>query len=105
MPFSASLNYTHHIFEPSPLTMNTISGGSSTHGAPQMSVIDILFPGFSVASSSAQQLLAGNMNSYTRLFCTLGMVIFFTRYAIRYIWDLVRNHFSKQMSRYVEIWI
>ncbi|KAI3067539.1 hypothetical protein CBS147339_8494 [Penicillium roqueforti] len=42
--------------------MNAISGGGA-----QMSLIDVLFPGFSMASASAQQLLAGNLDSYTRL--------------------------------------
>lgn len=60
----------------------------------QMSLIDILFPGLSVVSASTQQLLAGNLDSYTRIFCTLGAFALFTRYAIRYVWELVRNYFS-----------
>ncbi|KAJ5183265.1 hypothetical protein N7492_000881 [Penicillium capsulatum] len=59
-----------------------------------MSLIDILFPGLSVVSASAQQVFAGNLDSYTRLLCTLGMVVLFTRYAIRYVWELVRSYFT-----------
>ena len=73
--------------------MNAISGDGS-YGPSQISLIDLLFPGFSGVSVSAQQLLAGNMDSFTRLFCTLGMLVLFTRYALRYVWDLVRSYFS-----------
>lgn len=56
--------------------------------------MDVLFPGFSMASASAQQLLAGNLDSYTRLLCTIGMLVLFIRYTVRYIGELVRNYFS-----------
>lgn len=59
-----------------------------------MSLMDVLFPGFSMASASAQQLLAGNLDSYTRLLCTIGMLVLFIRYTVRYIGELVRNYFS-----------
>ncbi|CAI7626047.1 unnamed protein product [Penicillium pancosmium] len=67
--------------------MNTISGGSYRDPS-QMSLIDVVFPGFSMASASVQQLLAGNLDSYTRLFCSLGMFALFARYAVRYFWDI-----------------
>ncbi|KAJ5111738.1 hypothetical protein NUU61_001368 [Penicillium alfredii] len=75
--------------------MNFISGGGSSPA--QMSLIDILFPGLSVVSASVQQLLAGNLDSYTRLFCTLGVFVLFTRYAVRYVWDLVRSYFMSTL--------
>jgi chaperone BCS1 len=61
--------------------MNAINGGSSysVNGPSQMSLLDVFFPGLSVASASAQQLFAGKLDSYTRLLCTLGMVVLFTR--------------------------
>lgn len=74
--------------------MNAAIGGGSYHSPSQMSLIDVLFPGFSMASASAQQLLAGNLDSYTRLLCTLGMFVLFTRYAVRYVGELVRSYFS-----------
>lgn len=74
--------------------MNAAIGGSSYHNPSQMSLIDVLFPGFGMVSASAQQLFAGNLDSYTRLLCTVGMFILFTRYAVRYVGELVRSYFS-----------
>ena len=74
--------------------MNAINGGSSSYSPSQLSLIDVIFPRFSVVSSSTTQLLAGNLDSYTRLLCTLGMLVLFTRYVVRYVWDLVRSYFS-----------
>jgi chaperone BCS1 len=73
--------------------MNAISG-SGSYSPSQMSLVDVLFPGFSMASAAAQQLLSGNLDSYTRLLCTIGMFVLFTRYAVRYVRDLVRSYFS-----------
>ncbi|KAJ5703246.1 P-loop containing nucleoside triphosphate hydrolase protein [Penicillium malachiteum] len=71
-----------------------MSGGGSYPSPSHMSLIDVFFPGLSIASASAQQLLAGNLDSYTRLFCTLGIFVLFARYAVRYVWDIVRNYFT-----------
>lgn len=81
--------------------MNAISGSSSSPF--QVSLGDVFFPGFSLVSATAQQLLAGNMDSYTRLLCTFGVFVLFTRYAVRYIWEIVRSYFSSYASRYVEM--
>lgn len=78
--------------------MNAISGSGSYHSPSSMSILDVFFPGFSMASASAQQLLAGNLDSYTRLLCTLGMLVLFTRYAVRYVGELVRSYFSSYSS-------
>lgn len=80
--------------------MNAITGGGSNHSPPQMSLMDVLFPGFSMISASANQLLAGNVDSYTRLLCTFGMFVLFARYAVRYVWEIVRSYFSSYASRY-----
>ncbi|KAJ5240024.1 hypothetical protein DTO027B5_4654 [Paecilomyces variotii] len=74
--------------------MSAINGGVNYHNPTQISLMDILFPGLGVVSASAQQLLAGNMNSYTRLLCNLGMFILFARYTVRYVWELVRSYFT-----------
>jgi chaperone BCS1 len=74
--------------------MNAFGEGDSYHSHSQVSLIDILFPGFNLVSASARQLLAGNLDSYTRLLCILGMLVLFTRYAVRYIGELVRSYFS-----------
>jgi chaperone BCS1 len=79
--------------------MNAINGGSY-HGPSQMSLIDVIFPGFSMVSASAHQLLAGNLDSYTRLLCTFGMFVLFARYAVRYVWEIVRSYFSSYASCY-----
>ncbi|KAJ5086504.1 P-loop containing nucleoside triphosphate hydrolase protein [Penicillium alfredii] len=67
--------------------MNTISGGSYRDPS-QMSLIDVLFPGFSMASVSVQQLLTNNLDSYTRLFYSLGIFVLFARYTARYFCDI-----------------
>lgn len=64
--------------------MNANNGGGSYHSTPQISLIDILFPSLGVVSTSAQHLLANNLEGCTRVFCTFGMFILFARYAIRY---------------------
>lgn len=77
--------------------MNAISGGGSLpfHNMPyQASLVDIFFPGFSFISTSAQQLLAGDLNSFTRLLCACGILVLFVRYAFNYISGVVRNYFS-----------
>jgi chaperone BCS1 len=81
--------------------MNGISGSGSSPF--QMSLGDVFFPGFSMVSASTQQLLAGNMDSYTRLLCTFGMFVLFARYAVRYVWEIVRSYFSSYASRYDEM--
>ncbi|KAI2749404.1 hypothetical protein DTO013F2_5465 [Penicillium roqueforti] len=45
--------------------MDAINGGGSSPF--QMSLIDVIFPGFSMVTASAHQLLAGDPDSYTRL--------------------------------------
>ncbi|RDH26960.1 P-loop containing nucleoside triphosphate hydrolase protein [Aspergillus welwitschiae] len=74
--------------------MNAISGGDSFHSPSQMSLIHVIFPGFSMVSTSAHQLLAGNLDSYTQIFCTFGMFVLFTRYAVNYVWGIVRSYFT-----------
>ncbi|KAJ5640281.1 uncharacterized protein N7484_008143 [Penicillium longicatenatum] len=68
--------------------MNAAIGDGPYHSPSQISLIDVLFPGFSIISASAQQLLAGNLDSYTGLLCTLEMLVLFARYISRYVWDL-----------------
>ncbi|KAJ5588792.1 hypothetical protein N7537_011470, partial [Penicillium hordei] len=38
------------------------------------------------------QLLTGNLDSYTRLLYTLGILILFIRYIVRYIRELYKGH-------------
>ncbi|OAA63264.1 mitochondrial chaperone BCS1 [Niveomyces insectorum RCEF 264] len=42
----------------------------------QISIMDVFFPGFAEISTALQQLLAGNMNSYTHLLCICGLLMF-----------------------------
>jgi chaperone BCS1 len=74
--------------------MNAAIAGGSYHSPFQMSLLDIIFPGFSMVSASAHQLLAGNLHGYTRLLCTFGVFVLFTRYAVRYVWEIVKSYFS-----------
>lgn len=81
--------------------MNPINGGGSSPF--QMSLIDVIFPGFGMVTASARQLLAGDPDSYTRLLCTFGMFILFARYAVRYVWEIVRSYFSPYTSCYCRV--
>jgi chaperone BCS1 len=65
-----------------------------------MSPIDVIFPGFSMVSTTAHQLLAGNLDSYTRLFCIFGVLVLFTRYGVNYVWGIVRTYFSSYACSY-----
>ncbi|OJJ42059.1 hypothetical protein ASPZODRAFT_20822 [Penicilliopsis zonata CBS 506.65] len=72
--------------------MSAINGGYP--GPSQMSPIDVIFPGFSVVSTTAHQLLAGNLDSYTRLFCIFVVFVLVTRYGVNYVWGIVRAYFT-----------
>lgn len=65
----------------------------------QMSIVDVFFqdvffPGFSGISATMQQVLAGNVDSYARLLCIGGMLVFLARYAYRYVKKVVETYFS-----------
>ncbi|EGE08382.1 hypothetical protein TEQG_07492 [Trichophyton equinum CBS 127.97] len=61
---------------------------------PSISVVDFFFPGFTAISTSMQQLLAGDVNSYARLLCGIGVLVLLIRYACHYTIELVDKHFT-----------
>lgn len=78
--------------------MNAINSGYP--GPSQMSPIDVIFLGFSMVSTTAHQLLAGNLDSYTRLFCIFVVFVLVTRYGVNYVWGIVRTYFSSYVCSY-----
>ncbi len=59
-----------------------------------MSMIDFFFPGFTGLTAVIQQLLVGNLDSYARLLCVFGVLIFLGKYAYRHVWQSLETHFS-----------
>jgi chaperone BCS1 len=78
--------------------MKVFNGAGSPPVQPipshQISIIDVFIPGFSSISATMQQVLAGNMDSYARLLCIVGVLVFLVRYAYRYVKELVETYFS-----------
>ncbi|OJD28050.1 hypothetical protein ACJ73_00556 [Blastomyces percursus] len=75
--------------------MNAFNSGSLPNPImPSISVVDFFFPGFTAISTSTQQLLAGDVNSYARLLCSIGALVLLARYACRYAIELVDKHLS-----------
>lgn len=62
--------------------------------SPRVSIVDILLPGFASMSPAIQQLLTGNLNSYTGLLCTCGILLFLGRHAYEHLWELVDKFLS-----------
>jgi hypothetical protein len=73
--------------------MNSFNGAGLIQLIPshQISIVDVFFPGFSSISATMQQLLAGNLNSYARLLCIYGMLVFLVTYVYRYLKELGRD--------------
>ncbi|KAJ6021257.1 P-loop containing nucleoside triphosphate hydrolase protein [Penicillium herquei] len=70
-----------------------------------MSLLDVFFPGLGMASASAQQLLAGNLDRTTRLLCTLAILALFTRYAVRYITSTIHVSYYDEAYDMLVDWI
>jgi chaperone BCS1 len=62
--------------------------------SPQISILDLFFPGLTGILAAAQQLLAGNLNTYARLLCICGILVFLGMYAYKYLWESVAAYFS-----------
>ncbi|KAH8661726.1 mitochondrial chaperone BCS1 [Ilyonectria robusta] len=58
-----------------------------------MSILEIFFPGFSHASGTIQQLLAGGLNSYAHLICLFGLLAFFGTYTHK-LNAFLEDHFT-----------
>ncbi|KAK0624757.1 putative mitochondrial chaperone bcs1 [Bombardia bombarda] len=60
----------------------------------RVSILDFLFPGFTVLYAAAAEQLLGNLSSYTRLLCVCGIVVLLARPAFGRLWGFVKTHFS-----------
>jgi mitochondrial chaperone BCS1 len=65
---------------------------------PQVSILDLFFPGLTGILAAAQQLLAGNLNTYARLLCICGILVFLGIYVYKYLGELVADYFSLWLS-------
>jgi chaperone BCS1 len=59
-----------------------------------ISIVDILFPGFTNISSAIQQLQVGDSNGYARILCISGIVVLLGKYAYKYLKAFVETYFS-----------
>jgi mitochondrial chaperone BCS1 len=62
--------------------------------SPQVSILDLFFPGLTGILAAAQQLLASNLNTYACMLCICGILVFLGIYAYKYLWELVAAYFS-----------
>ncbi|KAI0426095.1 P-loop containing nucleoside triphosphate hydrolase protein [Xylaria sp. FL1042] len=56
-----------------------------TYLPEHLPVLDVIFPGFSLASSSAQHLLSGDLNSYAVVLCAFGVFTFLWKYLSNFV--------------------
>jgi chaperone BCS1 len=59
-----------------------------------ISIVDILFPGLTNGAAAFHQLQSGDSNSYAGMLCICGILVFFGRYAYKYLRDFVTVFFS-----------
>lgn len=60
----------------------------------QISLLDLLFPGFTPLSSFVWPLLSGAPSLYGRLLCICGMLVLIGKYGPEYFGTLLEAHFS-----------
>jgi chaperone BCS1 len=61
---------------------------------PQLSIMDILLPGFTSISAAFQQLVARETNTGAQLLCYCGLLIFFGKPVLRNLQGFVETHFG-----------
>jgi chaperone BCS1 len=63
-----------------------------------ISIVDILFPRLTNGAAAFHRLQSGNSGNYAGLLCTCGMLVFFARYAYKYLRDFVTVFFSSYLT-------
>ncbi|KAF2194997.1 putative mitochondrial chaperone bcs1 [Zopfia rhizophila CBS 207.26] len=64
----------------------------------QISLLDLLFPGFTSLSSSIWPLLTGAPSLYGRLLCICGLLVLIGKYGPEYFENLLQAHFTSKME-------
>ena len=65
---------------------------------PEVSTVDIILPGLAIMSPTIQQLLKGNLNSYTGPLCTCGKLVSLVEHTYEYLWKLVDKFLGPSAS-------
>ncbi|KAI1211315.1 BCS1 N terminal-domain-containing protein [Annulohypoxylon truncatum] len=66
---------------------------ASSTGAPQLAVLDLFFPGFSMFAGAIQKYLKIDLNLYIPLLLLTGALTVVWNYASNYLWDQLETHF------------
>lgn len=61
---------------------------------PQISVLDVFFPGFTGILTLVQQLLAGNLNKSARFLCVCAALALSIKYVYRNLKEIMKAYFS-----------
>lgn len=70
-----------------------IPNGFDSPQLPQLALLDLFFPGFSVFANAVQKYLGINLNIYIPLVLLAGVLTVAWNYASNYLWDQVESHF------------
>ncbi|KAI0887980.1 BCS1 N terminal-domain-containing protein [Annulohypoxylon maeteangense] len=65
----------------------------SSTGAPQLAMLDIFFPGFSMFAGAVQKYLKIDLNLYIPLLLITGALTVVWNYASIYLWEQLETHF------------
>lgn len=69
------------------------SNGLDAPQLPQLAVLDLFFPGFSVFANAVQKYLGVDLNIYIPLVLLAGVLTVVWNYVSNYLWDWVESHF------------
>jgi hypothetical protein len=73
---------------------NASSPSTQSILAEQGSLLDLVFPGFTLVSTAVRRLLTDDFSMYARLLCACGMLVFIGKYASEYLWTWLETFFS-----------
>ncbi|KAK8092672.1 mitochondrial chaperone bcs1 [Apiospora kogelbergensis] len=66
--------------------------------APQTSILDFFFPGFSGISATIEQLLAGKLSSHASFLCFFLAALYLGKRAIFTVWDWIEEHLTSTVE-------
>ena len=81
--------------------MASLGNASPSHTqsllSEQISLLDVLFPGFTTLSSSPWPLFTGATSLYGRLLCICGLLVLIAKFGPQYFGNLLEAHFSQSI--------
>ena len=82
--------------------MSTMGESNETGSLPiqpfldaQASILDMLFPGFTLISTAVQWYLTIDLSVYVPLLCFFGLIVFGCGHICKYLWGLLETYCSK----------